>query len=234
MPAYYVTIHRQPKGPFSVEDIRAQVQSGRLQTHELYWTEGMPTWAPLTLLLDPSIVSPIALDGPPPLPPFPIADLKPRYAGFWIRCAAEIIDSILVSSISGPPLNFLFLAFLLPPPPPGIGGNERVALDYAMSLLPLALAYLLVTYVIHWLYHAIMESSARQATWGKVICGLVISDLNGDRISFGRATSRFFAKQIVGHILTLGVGFMFCGWTEKKQCLHDILVNTVVTHGLRK
>ncbi len=190
----------------------------------------MPTWAPLTLLLDPPTVPPIGPGGPPPLPPFPATDLTPRYAGFWIRFAAEVIDSILVSSISGPLLNYLFLAFLLPPPPPGIARDQQVALDYVISLLPLALSYVLVTYVIHWLYHAIMESSARQATWGKVICGLVISDLEGGRISFGRATSRFFAKQIVGHILTLGVGFMFCGWTEKKQCLHDILVNTVVTY----
>jgi uncharacterized RDD family membrane protein YckC len=71
-----------------------------------------------------------------------------------------------------------------------------------------------------------MESSARQATLGKMALKLAVTDLEGERIGFGRATGRYFAKFLSW--LTLLVGFFMAGFTQRKQGLHDILAKTLV------
>ena len=77
-----------------------------------------------------------------------------------------------------------------------------------------------------WLYEALMESSARQATLGKMIFQMKVTDLFGNRISFARATGRYFAKWLSG--LTLFIGYIIAGFTERKQALHDMVAGTLV------
>jgi uncharacterized RDD family membrane protein YckC len=71
-----------------------------------------------------------------------------------------------------------------------------------------------------------MESAPQQATLGKMALGLKVTDLQGEPISFARATGRYFGK-IVSSLIFF-VGFMMTGWTEKKQALHDIMAGTLV------
>ena len=77
-----------------------------------------------------------------------------------------------------------------------------------------------------WLYFALMESSSWQATLGKKALNLQVTDLEGRRISFGRATGRFFGKIISGAILY--IGYIMAGFTERKQALHDMLAGCLV------
>lgn len=77
-----------------------------------------------------------------------------------------------------------------------------------------------------WLYFALMESSKWQGTVGKRALGLKVIDLQGGRISFGRATGRFFGKWVSGFFLYIGYLMIF--WTKKKQGLHDMMANTLV------
>jgi len=84
----------------------------------------------------------------------------------------------------------------------------------------------LIGLVIGWLYHAILESSPVQASLGKMALGIRVTDMNGDRISFGRATGRHFAKILSG--LLLLIGYIMAGFTEKKQALHDIMASCLV------
>jgi uncharacterized RDD family membrane protein YckC len=74
-----------------------------------------------------------------------------------------------------------------------------------------------------------MESSPKQGTLGKMALGIVVTDMDSRRISFGRATGRYFAKILSG--LILGIGFLMVAFTEKKQGLHDILAGTLVVKG---
>jgi uncharacterized RDD family membrane protein YckC len=53
-----------------------------------------------------------------------------------------------------------------------------------------------------------------------------VTDLNGDRISFGKASGRFFGK-IISRLI-LGIGFFMIGFTEKKQGLHDMIAGCLV------
>ena len=56
-----------------------------------------------------------------------------------------------------------------------------------------------------------------------------MTDLDGDRISFGRASGRHFAKILSGCLLA--IGYMMAGFTEKKQALHDMMAGTLVVRG---
>jgi uncharacterized RDD family membrane protein YckC len=80
--------------------------------------------------------------------------------------------------------------------------------------------------VATWLYFALMESSSWQATLGKKMLGLCVTDLGGNRLTLGRATGRTFAKYLSS--TTAGVGYLLCGFTKKKQALHDIVANCLV------
>lgn len=80
--------------------------------------------------------------------------------------------------------------------------------------------------IIWWFYSAIMESSAWQATLGKRILGLKVTDVNGVRLFFGRASARFFGKFLSSSIL--GIGFLMVLWTKHRQGLHDMVSGCLV------
>ena len=81
--------------------------------------------------------------------------------------------------------------------------------------------------VVQWLYFAGMESSARQATLGKSVMSLRVTNYEGQRISFGHATGRYFSK-LVSRLVPFGIGYIMAGFTEKKQALHDFIAATLV------
>lgn len=88
---------------------------------------------------------------------------------------------------------------------------------------------LLISFIIGFVYFAVMESSERQATLGKLIVGIKVGDSNGGQLSFGNAIGRYFAKILSG--LLVCIGFMIAGWDPKKQGLHDKLANTYVFYA---
>ena len=80
-----------------------------------------------------------------------------------------------------------------------------------------------------WLYWSLLESSAWQATLGKKIMGLQVTDLQGRRISLERASGRYFGKTL--STLSLLLGFLMAGFTKKKQALHDLIAGTLVVRN---
>ena len=139
------------------------------------------------------------------------------YGGFWIRVGAYLIDAIVLA-IGGAIIGGIVGALI------GISLASQGAADQA-AVVSGAVGNV-VGLVLNWLYYALMESSSWQATLGKKAVGLVVTDLNGHRIGFGKATGRYFAKIISALILL--IGFMMVGWNERKQGLHDIIVGTLV------
>jgi uncharacterized RDD family membrane protein YckC len=159
---------------------------------------------------------------PPPPPPETVRDVtheyaNTSYAGFWIRVLALFIDNIILSialmpfSIVMQASGFKAAAQGQPPPPPNLS---------ALAL------YMAVALVIYWLYFALQESSSKMSTVGKRICGMVVTDLNGMQISFGKATMRYIFSNL--SYLTLWIGFIMAAFTERKQTLHDMIAGTVV------
>lgn len=178
-------------------------------------------------------VDPVAPGGTVYAPPAqaysqPLAARPVAYAGFWLRFVALIIDQLL--------LYFVVMILLLPFAASvgmgmrGMATGRPPDLQALLPMIHVMFRLALLRIIVHWLYYSLLESSAWQGTLGKKALGLEVTDLDGSRISFGRATGRFFAKFISWIIL--GIGFIMAGFTEKKQALHDILAGALVIRKL--
>ena len=165
----------------------------------------------------------------PPAPawqPAPVSYAAPvptvRYGGFWIRFVAALIGGILVELVVLP-VGAMVGAMI------GVAG-------YAVDMPRVGIH--MVSFIISgtigllgsWIYEAAMESSSKQATLGKMALGLKVTDMEGRRISFARATGRHFAKLISGMILL--IGYIMAGFTQRKQALHDMIAGTLVRRTL--
>ncbi len=152
-----------------------------------------------------------------------------EYAGFWVRFLAWLIDNVVMGVgvvLILIPLIFLTgLRTVLDDFHPNEDMNDAGVFMLIGFVFVLATASLVVT----WLYHALMESSEWQATLGKKALGLVVTDMAGQRVSFGRATGRHFAK-IITNLASFGIGlgYVMAAFTEKKQALHDMLAGCLV------
>ena len=78
-------------------------------------------------------------------------------------------------------------------------------------------------------YDAHFVSSESQATLGKKVMGLKVTNTEGGRLSFGRAAGRHFAEWVSGALLCIGYFVYF--FTERKQTLHDLIVDSVVVEA---
>jgi uncharacterized RDD family membrane protein YckC len=142
------------------------------------------------------------------------------YGGFWIRVVAAIIDAIILRVVVAP-VGMIFGGL-------GMAGMMSGLPHGGLALLGGGVTFILLVFG-SWLYEAFMESSSYQATLGKMIFGMKVTDLNGNRISFERATGRHFAKWLSAMIL--GIGYIMVGFTERKQGLHDLIAGTLVRRG---
>jgi len=156
-------------------------------------------------------VSTIAPEAAPPLPGPPLAvpataeDVATElvFAGFWLRFAAWIIDTVVLATAS------VFLVSL-------VGAMAGLAGFAVVALLVGPLVY-----------YAALESNSPQATVGKMAVGIIVVDMEGHRLTAGRALGRNVAK-VVTAFVPLGAGWMMAGFTEKKQALHDMIAGTLV------
>jgi uncharacterized RDD family membrane protein YckC len=159
------------------------------------------------------------------------------YGGFWIRFVASMIDGFILG------IPFMLIVILLISLMggfamigrrasglsglPATGGDPRAAMAV---LAPLFIGYFFIMILfigVEWLYFAGMESSERQATFGKAAVSVYVTDDKGQRLSFGHASGRFFSKIISG-MIPLGIGYIMAGFTAKKQALHDMIAGTLV------
>ena len=133
------------------------------------------------------------------------------YGGFWLRVVARIIDTVIIAIALGV-IEFVSRGVLDDYDTPGEEGF-----------------WTLVWFVGHWLYFASLHASEWQATLGKRVVGLRVTNLQGQRISFGRATGRYFAEILSALILL--IGYLMVAFTERKQGLHDMLASTLVVRA---
>ncbi|RID86535.1 RDD family protein [Peribacillus asahii] len=163
---------------------------------------------------------------------------RTKYAGFWIRLVASMIDGIIIG------IPIFIIALML-----GVfslfstgeisnfessydsySGDEyyeQSMTEFDVTMLIIQVVVWVLSIVIGILYYAGMHASKWQGTLGKMIVGIKVTDLNGQRISFLRALGRYFAT-ILSSILY--IGYIIAAFTEKKQSLHDFVAKTVVVY----
>src|SRR5688572_7211372 len=132
-----------------------------------------------------------------------LAAAPAAYGGFWIRFLAYFVDGLIL----------------------GVGGLiVLVAAAFAGDAF--ALLATLIVIIGPFVYFAALQSSARQATYGKALVGLKVADNGGNRISFPRSLARELAKLISA--FPLMIGFLLAAFAKRKQALHDMVASTVV------
>jgi len=130
-----------------------------------------------------------------------------EYADFQKRFLAHLIDRIIVPII-------IFICLVISAISEYIPGDIDNIIFIAFSLIGAP-----------WLYYSITESSSKQGTIGKMIVGIKVTDMIGKRITFRRATARFFSKLISEFSI---IGYFVFFFTKKKQTLHDLIAGTIV------
>ena len=144
------------------------------------------------------------------------APARPAYAGFWLRAVACFIDTVLIMAVFLLGASFFPATFekLLPPTPVSLADMPQPS--------PIVI---LILVSVGCLYYTLFEASGWQATPGKRIMRIYVTDLHGRRISLGRSFLRNIARQLSGIFF---IGYLITRFTEKKQALHDILAGCLV------
>lgn len=144
----------------------------------------------------------------------PIAsDFTGLYAGFERRLKALIVDYMIL---------ILFYGILLVTAEDYSRLAQRFAhMDYGFAL---------GLFVVGWLYWAGFESSPLMATPGKRAAEMRVTDMDGERISFARASARYFAKLLSAAPLLLG--FLMAEFMPRRQALHDLIAHTLVVRAM--
>lgn len=132
-------------------------------------------------------------------------DKEYSFVGFWLRTVAYLIDGLILYVAGIIVFTFIFML---------------TAID------EVSLIYDLFGIMLNWIYFTWWESSTHQATPGKKIIGAKVINENGDKLSFGKASGRFFGKII--SFMMLGIGVLVVSFTDKKQGWHDTWSKTFV------
>jgi len=151
-----------------------------------------------------------------------------EYAGFWLRFVAYLIDGLVSCAAFLILLVPLFMLTGAGAALSKIGSGEDISDNVAAFMgIGFIFGFFGIILVVSWLYYALSESSSWQATLGKKILNLKVTDMSGQPISFGRASGRYFAKIITG-MIPLFIGYIMAGFTEKKQAIHDMIASCLV------
>jgi uncharacterized RDD family membrane protein YckC len=233
MTQYWVIRGGERRGPYEESDVLEGVELGTVRPNDLLWVEGMREGLPIAevianlggappskppLTLEPHAAASTRAKASPYRPPSArVDDLAElalgniAYAGFWVRFAAVVLDSLILLVVA-------------------------VALGLALALVARLLGFAagpnealfnLAGFALSWLYYSFLESGPRCATYGKRAFHLqVLGAADLTRIGFLRATGRWFGRLLSTFLLL--VGYLMQPFTPRKRALHDFLAGTVV------
>jgi len=139
-----------------------------------------------------------------------------KFAGFWIRALAMLIDVILLQALYFITLSpfVIVIGILAANMPPLLAMQIGIAFVSVLAIL------------LQWMWFTIGDSSVWQATPGKKILGLKVVDINGEKIGFGKSNVRYWSRII--STLPAFMGYLMTGMNAKKQSLHDKIAKTIV------
>lgn len=141
------------------------------------------------------------------------ANISGKYAGFWIRVAALLLDYLILFIGNIVIALLIFLPF----------GSSKTNMNDLQIINSVSDFIFLISYFGYFI------GSKWQATPGKRICGIYIVRENGKPVSPTLCIGRYFAYFLSSIIL--GFGFLMVAWTDQKKALHDIVCGTRVVYG---
>ncbi|MFT3808147.1 RDD family protein [Arenimonas sp.] len=238
---YYVDRQEQRHGPMAAQVIRDAYRRGQLDDETLVWREGMGEWQALKrvgseLGLDDLPAMPLpspAPDGASPYAPPSAAVARQTtnyvgggdvvYAGFWRRWAAWVVDTFLVTMAYYVVLMIVVMGFGF-----GFGAFDPSSATGQLGVFQIVtmLAVYVTGPILSALYYVYQESSEAQATLGKRLFGIKVTDADGHRLGRKHALGRW-ASHLLCYV-TIYIGYLVVAFTDRKQGLHDMAASTLV------
>jgi uncharacterized RDD family membrane protein YckC len=194
-------------GPYDLEEVNRLLAAGALSEHDLAWHSGLENWQALHSIV--GVELPARRDGSRP-PPLSISPAVVRYAGFWRRLVAMVLDGVLVSILTLPPLLYIYGWEYFHEDSPLISGPADFLISWVFP------AFLAILFWVLW-----------QATPGKMAVSARI--VRADTL--GKASVTQLMIRYLGYFLSiipLGLGFIWAAFDSRKQGWHDKLAKTVV------
>jgi uncharacterized RDD family membrane protein YckC len=246
--SWYYAENNERRGPIEDAAFQSMVASGTIKPDTLVWREGLTEWVPCSQASSAAsqaavaTVSPLAVSGMTNSSAaacsqcgrlFPADDMvsyegrhicaecKPlffqklkegasvagqrEYAGFWIRFGAKFVDGIILN-VAGRLIGLVIGLALK-------GSETAVYIGAGIGLVINA------AYVIYF-------TGKYGATPGKMACKIEVIRADGEPMTYGRATGRYFAEILSS--LTLLIGYIMVAFDEEKRALHDRICDTRV------
>lgn len=193
---YFVVVDGRPQGPYSLEALRGL----GLKATDFVRADGMPEFKELREI--PQLSALLGLRYERTLPQY--------FATLDVRLLAWGIDTFIAVFI-----YMLFVVIYL------VGMDSGV-----QAQIPTIIIGFGSVPVLKFIFSSLMEGSALQASPGKLVIGIRVTDTKGAPLGYPQAFLRNFSK-IIG-VLTLGIGFLSGFLDRKQQCLHDKIAGTLV------
>ncbi len=224
---WYVRSENETLGPYEGWRVKELIESGQVGRQTLIARVGAAEWSAVK---DIPVFDTIARADTAPVSrrpvsraPSPAADLGGvRYAGFWIRVGAYIIDYIIINVIVVVISGVVGLLIGL------IAGLSHQSDQSALPALAGGIGAVIGIAIVI-VYYVKFNSGPWQATPGKRLVGIHIITESGEPVSGWLAFGRYFAYMLSG--LPLFLGFMWVGWNPEKKGFHDMVCGTRVIYG---
>lgn len=242
MPWFYAHAGQQI-GPIEDDELARLAREGIIQPATLVWREGMTAWEPHANFVPPPLAAPsqvvcrecgqlvaaedtLRIDGA-----MICAACKPtyvqkmreglatgavpafRYAGFWIRLPAAVIDGILMIAVSTAidvATGATFLQSI------GVRESDWGTRDWVL---------LAVDLVLDTTYQVVLVTRYG-GTVGKLLCGIRVITADGRRLTYAHSLARALAQYV--SLLPCGLGFVLAAFDSQKRALHDMICNSRV------
>jgi uncharacterized RDD family membrane protein YckC len=244
---WYYLMEGQPKGPIDVAELERLFQFGAIRLGTLIWREGMSAWASFADAFQRPAVKcdqckqlvpkdPVIRYGTMTICPDCkesffgqireglAPDVKAIYGGFWIRAGAWLIDQLILFFLRLPfQIAWQFFYFFLMS---GMSGRMSKAIDFPYRSFLIAYGtYGFIIFAISLAYYVFFVGRYG-ATPGKMALKLRIVRSDRSKLTYWRATARYFAQIVTS--LTLLIGYIMAAFDSEKRALHDYLCDTRV------
>ena len=228
------------QGPYSIDEIRDFVNEGKIKDETLVWHTGESNWKAWKDFSEAS--------EPPELTEEELLKQtietllqskmnRKRYAGFFVRANAFIIDNLILSIVGALFLYVMSLAGMLDLNAVSEIVNQYIDNPGSTDLVSKALdlpgmsTFFTIWSIVQAIYFIVFHA-VWGATPGKKLLRIHVEMANGEKLSWAFSFFRFVASIVTqATLIFYGLGYLIVLIDPQKRALHDFVAQTRVVHN---